>query len=157
MSRHQIAKTIYMMFDKDSYHQRFVRRDPLCMFFQVIGLYQASRIKKAKLIGYFKTAEDNERYKHNHSLSLARIIPHQFNVLKEVCAGLTELTIEDSGGCQLWDDNVGHESGRSDEEHIDSLVRDAVRSLPTLNKLQVSNHEYALTEEQMVRNWGKAF
>ncbi|KUJ10939.1 uncharacterized protein LY89DRAFT_759926 [Mollisia scopiformis] len=139
VSQRQIQTAIEKMFDKDKYQPLFVARDPLAKFFNIIGRENASKIRKIVIEGFFKTAEENERYKFERPNGLGQILPIHTTILRNVCIDLQQLTIFLGEDDELWNDDLEKQSGLTDEDRIDKIIAGVVHGLSNLQQLRLEN------------------
>ena len=151
----QIRWAIDRMFQQGA-HPKFIFRDPLTKFFSEIGRTNASLISKAKIEGYFKTAEDHWRFRNERPVGLARILSIHTTVLSQVCHDLRELTIHVGSNNELWDDDLQKQSCKTDEERIDNAIEKVASSLPGLQKLQLGHYRVVPSSEEDAKAWGTA-
>ena len=170
-SRRQTVRALNFMFDNRSNHQPFMRRDPLVTFLRTIGRTNASYITSITIEGYFKTAENNWRYRDNRPITFARILPIHSTILAHATPNLTKLAIYQGYNDALWEDDLDGQFGLSDEDRYDEVVGNLVNNLPGLQSLDLTSpyhfnapeyieegNEEAEKEQRkhMARPWGKA-
>ncbi|KAN0102283.1 hypothetical protein V8E51_012793 [Hyaloscypha variabilis] len=154
-SRNQIARAIDMMFNKGIFHGSFSYRDPMMVFMRKIGRENASKLTSVKVEGFFRTAENNPRYKSNRPVGLARLLPIYMTILN-VCPNLRKLVVHQGHNNALWDDDLDGAMGLNNEERVNVAVEKLVRGLPTLQSLQLGNYHFVPSEDEILEQWGKS-
>ncbi|KAH7395450.1 hypothetical protein BKA64DRAFT_754168 [Cadophora sp. MPI-SDFR-AT-0126] len=153
ISQRNTDQAIIRMFDKNARHQSFMSRDPLTKFFRTIGRESAQTITKVIIEGFFRTAEEIERYKHKRPLGFGRILPIYTTILKNVCLNLRKLTLHQGYNNALWDDDLDGAMRLTDEERVDSIVGQVVNILSSLQELQLGNYHFVPSDETIVEQW----
>lgn len=105
-TRNQIQRAIDMIFNRDIFHGPFAHRDPMMVFMRKIGRENASQLTNVQIHGFFRTAENNPRYKFDRPIGLARILPIYTTILSNVCPNLRKLVLEQGSNNALWDEDV---------------------------------------------------
>lgn len=154
-------RSIARMFAPGSYKGKFVAKDPMFKFFSRIGRVNVSRLKKVMISGIFKTAYNSytevdlkyvdpgfQRHLHAYITVLSLCSPQ----LKELTLHRREPSEEDNvWEGDRWENDLRQQ--RTDDEHLNEIVEDAVSRLPALRTLQLGAAEF-LNKEEFEERWG---
>ena len=86
------------------------------------------------------TARNNRKEKFGRLIGFARLLPAYTMILKEVCKGLTELTLPQKLGGTIWDDDLDRRSRNTDEQEIDDAISEVISGLKGLTMLQLGSY-----------------
>lgn len=144
MSQRKARIALEQMFDPVAKrHPGFILRDPLMKFLLQIGLRNAVLITKIVIEGIFKTAENIPGKMHQSPPSFKHLLPVYTNTMNYVCPNITELTLHQKEGVQLWDDDLDNKFGKSDNQRIEEVMEKVVKGLPYLQVLHLGNYLYS--------------
>ncbi|PMD14729.1 hypothetical protein NA56DRAFT_557041, partial [Hyaloscypha hepaticicola] len=160
-SYRQTSNAVAKMFRYKSMPQPFMRRDPLATFLRKIGPKNASFITNLIIQGFFKTAENNSRYRSNRPITFAKIPPIHATILKHACPNRKKLAIYQGYNNSLWEDDLENQLGLTDEDRYDEVVNQVVHTLPGLQVLELANYDFTAQknnpeEEDLSLPWGDA-
>ncbi|KAH7370181.1 hypothetical protein BKA65DRAFT_544905 [Rhexocercosporidium sp. MPI-PUGE-AT-0058] len=121
VSQRNPHRAITHMFEKDARHQPFMERDPPTKFFRKIGRQNASAITSVIVEGFFRTAEESERYNYQRPIGFSRILPIYATILRNACPHHRKITIHQGSNNELGDDDLEGAMGLTDEERVDCI------------------------------------
>jgi hypothetical protein len=160
-SYRQSSNAVAKMFRYKSMHQPFMRRDPLATFLRKIGPKNASFITNVTIQGFFKTAENNSRYRDNRPITFAKILPIHATILQHACPNLKRLAIYQGYNNSLWEDDLEDQLGYTDEQRYEEVIDQVVHTLPGLQVLELANYDFTTPknnpeEDDLSLPWGIA-
>ncbi|KAE8445536.1 hypothetical protein EG329_013299 [Mollisiaceae sp. DMI_Dod_QoI] len=93
---------------------------------------------------------------HEHDAFNKAILPIHTTILRDVCLNLRKLIIHQGDNDDLWEDDVDHHTGLSNDDRVDIIIGNVVKAMANLEELQLGRYHFIPNEEDVLEQWGKS-